>query len=231
MTAIAVTVGGFGLSAQAAAAPAGAPSGSEFSASDELLRQGDSGPEVRALQERLAELDYWHGGADGEFDGLTTHAVVALQKAAGIDRDGLVGPDTRKALDEGARPEIQGKYNNAVEIDLEHQLLIVVSDGELEQIFTTSTGSGETYESEGEERVATTPKGEFTVFREVDGWDHAPLGSLYRPKYFNRGIAVHGYDSVPPYPASHGCTRVSIPAMDWLWENEALEQGTPVVVR
>ncbi|MBB4930095.1 peptidoglycan hydrolase-like protein with peptidoglycan-binding domain [Lipingzhangella halophila] len=236
--AAAVTVG-LGIAAHPAAASAAPPAtahtlsgnAAPTTANSDLLREGDSGTEVTELQERLAELDYWHGGADGEFDGLTTQAVLALQKAAGIARDGVVGPDTREALDDEVRPEATTSYDNAVEIDLERQLLLVVSGGEVEQVFATSTGSGETYVSQGEERVATTPEGEFSVFREVDGWDHAPLGSLYRPKYFNGGIAIHGYESVPPTPASHGCARVSIEAMDWLWENGALDQGAPVIVR
>jgi hypothetical protein len=54
-----------------------------------------------------------------------------------------------------------------------------------------------------------------------------PLGDLYRPKYFNRqGIAVHGYANVPPYPASHGCVRVSLAAMDWLWRTDQLPAGS-----
>jgi lipoprotein-anchoring transpeptidase ErfK/SrfK len=33
---------------------------------------------------------------------------------------------------------------------------------------------------------------------------------LYFPSYFLRGFAVHGYPSVPAYPASHGCVRIPI---------------------
>jgi lipoprotein-anchoring transpeptidase ErfK/SrfK len=29
--------------------------------------------------------------------------------------------------------------------------------------------------------------------------------------YYNRGEAIHGYASVPTYPASHGCVRSPIP--------------------
>ena len=31
---------------------------------------------------------------------------------------------------------------------------------------------------------------------------------LWYPLYFLRGFAIHGYPSVPAYPASHGCVRV-----------------------
>ncbi|GAB3210843.1 L,D-transpeptidase family protein [Marinactinospora thermotolerans] len=232
LSALAVT--GFAAPAQAATV-AGAPSSVAAIlpidlGGSELLNRGDSGPEVRELQERLNELGYWTGTPDGLFQDLTVQAVYAVQKAAGIDRDGVVGPQTRKALREGVRPEATAS-GEAIEIDLERQLLLVVSDGRVEQVFNTSTGSGETYESRGRQSVAVTPTGAYTVFREVDAWDPGPLGALYRPKYFNGGIAIHGYPSVPPYPASHGCARVSTPAMDWLWESGHLDHGKTVIVR
>ena len=42
------------------------------------------------------------------------------------------------------------------------------------------------------------------VYRKVGGWDWV----LWYPMYFLRGFAIHGYPSVPAYPASHGCVRV-----------------------
>jgi len=78
--------------------------------------------------------------------------------------------------------------------------------------------------------AGTTPTGRYTVQQQVDGYDHGPLGVLYRPKYFVGGVAVHGYPSVPPYPASHGCVRVTDAAMDWLWANDSLPIGQPIWV-
>ena len=34
---------------------------------------------------------------------------------------------------------------------------------------------------------------------------------MVQSNYFIRGYAIHGYASVPNYPASHGCIRVPIP--------------------
>ena len=34
---------------------------------------------------------------------------------------------------------------------------------------------------------------------------------MVHSNYFIRGYAIHGYPSVPNYPASHGCLRVPIP--------------------
>ncbi|MDE3723508.1 L,D-transpeptidase family protein [Nocardiopsis sp. N85] len=196
------------------------------------LRNGASGPAVTELQERLLGLGYWLDGADGRFGHHTAQAVVALQKAAGIDRDGVVGPDTRAALADGIRPSASSTSGDVLEIDLERQLLLVVSDGEVEYALNTSTGSGRPYQgADGSERIAVTPTGAYTVFRQVAGWDPGPYGALYAPMYFNGGIAVHGYPSVPAQPASHGCARVSLSAMDWLREEGHIAVGTTIVVR
>ena len=73
--------------------------------------------------------------------------------------------------------------------------------------------------------------GEWDVYRQIDGWRESRLGRLWRPKYFNeQGIAIHGYENVPPYPASHGCVRVTIEAMNHLWETDALPIHTTVLV-
>jgi lipoprotein-anchoring transpeptidase ErfK/SrfK len=51
---------------------------------------------------------------------------------------------------------------------------------------------------------------------------------MYRPNYFYGGYALHGSSSVPAYPASHGCVRITVPAMDRLWA--ALRVGMPLAV-
>ncbi|WP_412743606.1 L,D-transpeptidase family protein [Krasilnikovia sp. MM14-A1004] len=195
------------------------------------LRRGDKGPEVVALQQRLTELGYWNGKkADGTFGATTQQAVFALQKTAGLGRDGVVGPKTAKALERGVRPTARSKTGHVIEIDKKKQLLLVVQDGAVTGILNTSTGSNQTYEYKDHTYLAHTPSGKFQVSRQIDGWRHGPLGPLYRPKYFNGGIAVHGAYSIPPYPASHGCARLSIPAMDWLWSSNQLPLKTKVWV-
>ncbi len=194
------------------------------------LKAGAKGARVLALQQRLTDLGYWNGKADGTFGGQTQQAVYALQKAAGLTRDGVVGPRTQKALDQGVRPEARSTKGRVVEINLERQLLMLVQDGTVSQVLNTSTGSMEHYEQNGATFLADTPSGKFRVSRQIDGWRHAPLGLLWRPKYFNGGIAVHGATSVPPYPASHGCARVSISVMNWLWNNDKIPTGTRVWV-
>ena len=68
------------------------------------LRKGDSGEAVRELQERLNQIGYDCGEADGKFGTRTKNAVVRFQTERGLDPDGVVGRKTWAALD-GAQPE------------------------------------------------------------------------------------------------------------------------------
>jgi peptidoglycan hydrolase-like protein with peptidoglycan-binding domain len=196
------------------------------------LKVGAKGAAVVALQERLTELGYWNGKADGNFGDTTQQAVFALQKAAGIGRDGTVGPQTRKALDAGVRPSAKSKAGSGylVEISLKKQLLMFVKDGQVVATLNTSTGSNKHYEYQGDTYLADTPTGHFVMGRQIDGMRHGPLGDLFRPKYFNGGIAVHGSPSIPPYPASHGCARVSNAAINWIWSTGKIPLKTKVWV-
>lgn len=58
------------------------------------LRQGDRGPDVRKLQERLVELKYQVGIIDEKFGVQVRRAVVALQTEHELHIDGVVGPRT-----------------------------------------------------------------------------------------------------------------------------------------
>lgn len=62
------------------------------------LELGSSGTDVKKLQNRLIELGYLGGKADGDFDIATDTALRAFQKKAGIDQDGVAGPATQKKL-------------------------------------------------------------------------------------------------------------------------------------
>lgn len=181
---------------------------------------GASGPDVALLQQRLIDLGFWLPQADGNYDADTRHAVVAFQKANGLEPDGVAGASTVEALANAARPTPRSTVGTVMEVDLTRQVLLLAVDGRVEWTFDASTG-----------RVAgTTPVGDFKVYRQVNGNDHGPLGTLYRPKYFVRGVAVHGFSSVPSRPASHGCVRVTDAVMDWIWANDAMPIGTAVTV-
>ena len=64
-----------------------------------LYRSGDSGGPVRDIQNRLAALGFpSHPDPPGEFGPGTVAAVGGFQDARGLGRDGIVGPDTWRAL-------------------------------------------------------------------------------------------------------------------------------------
>lgn len=204
----------------------------EEPAEPEPLAYGAEGPQVLALQQRLTELGYFLPTADGDFGPATQQAVWALQKAAGLARDGLVGPQTLAALDAGARPTPRTTSGRVIEVDLARQLLLAVEDGVVTRVVNASSGNGETYTALGRQQRAVTPTGDWTVVREVDGVRESSLelGSMYRPKYFHKGWAVHGSPSIPPWPASHGCVRVSNAAMNWIWDVWGAPKGTRILV-
>jgi hypothetical protein len=62
------------------------------------LKPGDSGPQVKALQQELASLGYSVGAIDGNYGQATIKAVTAFQRADHLTPDGVVGPATLLAL-------------------------------------------------------------------------------------------------------------------------------------
>ncbi len=75
---------------------------------DGVLKEGDRGPEVAALQRQLNQQGFRDAqgrvlATDGDFGQSTEQAVQALQRARGLEPDGVVGRDTTAAL----RPPIQ----------------------------------------------------------------------------------------------------------------------------
>ena len=183
-----------------------------------------------ALQRRLVSLGYWLGTPDGVFGDSTQQAVYALQKAAGIERDGIVGPMTEAALTRGVVPAPRFVPGYAVEVDLTTDLLMIVDNGKLEYTLNTSTGGVYWYTDNGVTALAETPVGVFHIYTAVDGMVVDSLGELWRPRYFDEGFAIHGDSYVPPVPVSHGCVRVSDEAIDWIWADDIMPIGTEVWV-
>ena len=194
------------------------------------LRRGDKGAAVAGLQRDLHALGYWLGASGDSFGLLTEQAVTAFQKVEGLTPDGVAGPATLAALDAATRPTTTAR-GNLIEVDKARQLLFVVRDGAVAWTLNASTGTEKPYQVNGRTELADTPPGHWTVDWVVNGTDVGELGALYRPRYFHEdGIAVHGYHSVPPYPASHGCVRVTEAAMDWLWAEKLMPLGSAVWV-
>jgi peptidoglycan hydrolase-like protein with peptidoglycan-binding domain len=182
------------------------------------LGPGDKGEAVTALETKLTALKYDTGPVDGTYDKITGYAVMAFQKVTGMDRSGRATDDVIAAVNatEGTPPAlVTGGPPHRVEVDIARQVLFLYEDGQVAKILPVSTGSNARFCSEGWCRKAVTPGGSFSVYRAGRGWEIGPLGGLYNPLYFNGGVAIHGAQSVPAGPASHGCVRIPMNAAEW----------------
>ena len=198
-----------------------------------------SGPSAQAAQLKLLELGFWLADPNGKFDDTTTQAVMAFQKYFELRPTGNINAATAHLLEEITNPATATtKEGTLAEVDKSRQLLFLVQDGITTYVMNASTGDDRAYEEpDGNtpgvmiKGTAVTPVGSFKINRErPDGWWIGDLGQIYRPKYFIGGVAIHGSMSVPAYPASHGCVRVTVKAMDFIWDNEILPRGTQVLV-
>jgi peptidoglycan hydrolase-like protein with peptidoglycan-binding domain len=198
-----------------------------------------SGEETKRVQQRLIDLGFWVQAADGKYGVTTSQAVMAFQKYMGLPATAIVD-DTTASLLSVADMRANGTATGGTlfEVDKDRQLMFIIVDGLTVWTINVSTGSGIPFKERDKTQWgnwiqgdAQTPDGIFVVDREREkGWHGGDLGDIYRPKFFNGGIALHGSYEVPNYPASHGCVRMSTGAMDMIWRDELAPIGTTVWV-
>jgi peptidoglycan hydrolase-like protein with peptidoglycan-binding domain len=58
---------------------------------------------VKALQRGLARLGYSPGRIDGQYGPSTVDAVKRFQRAGGLTADGILGPNTLRALSQALK--------------------------------------------------------------------------------------------------------------------------------
>jgi peptidoglycan/xylan/chitin deacetylase (PgdA/CDA1 family) len=176
---------------------------------DVTLRAGSGGPEVTFLQKVLRQRSYPAGATDGSFGYATLQATYAFEKVHGLTRDGVVTPLQMTQIVGLPRPPTpRRRYHNFVDIDISRQVLFEVRNDKVVHTLPISSGNEANYTVDGETRRAHTPRGDFKILRKIEGKRVSDLGTLYWPSYFVGGYAIHGSDSVPTYPASHGCVRI-----------------------
>lgn len=162
-----------------------------------------------AAEQRLNDLGYWTGKVDGNWDSVSRSALMAFQKVEGLKRAGTINRNIFNKLMSADRPRPKETGPAHIEVDLDRQVLFLTDNsGEVVTILPVSTGSGKPFKSQGYTRDAITWPGRYKIFIKVPGWKKGPLGSMYYPSYFMWGTAIHGYQSVPNKPASHGCVRI-----------------------
>lgn len=155
------------------------------------LGLGSRGPSVLLLERELVAHHFALPRIDSIFGADTLEAVYAVQKLAGLSRTGSMSAAAWQALGhvKPPRPRLRGSY---IEVDKTKQVLYVVRNSKVTLIVPVSTGA-----------TGNTPVGIFHVYSKVPGG-----AVMYYSNFFTGAFAIHGYVSVPPYPASHGCVRV-----------------------
>ncbi len=194
------------------------------------ISEGARGPVVLAYEARMKALHFDPGPVDGVFDQDTQYAVTTVQKYFGLPRTGRINTAVDFALTHftysPAEPNSEG---DRVEIDLDRQTLTLYKDWQPQLLTTTSTGSGEHFCGGVDGcQYAITPTGHFHFYELHKGWQNGKLGSMWNPYYFNGSDAVHGLDSVPSYPASHGCARIPMHIANYFYT--LVHQGESVFV-
>lgn len=109
--------------------PAPAP---KPSINNNVLSIGDTGEDVRKLQEQLVKLGYNVGskGPDGDFGSKTYAAVIDFQRKHNLKDDGIVGPLTENAIKE----DIKNMEQNVIipeeeEVKLEEGMEVALLNG------------------------------------------------------------------------------------------------------
>jgi lipoprotein-anchoring transpeptidase ErfK/SrfK len=197
------------LSAGTVSAPA-VPAG--YTPPKRTLKEGMKGADVKALQQRLAALDYYPGPIDGSFGNDTIEAVWAFQEVQGLGVDGVVGPATAGAL---VHPRTFASNDprqdrTRIEVDLAKRVLVLYKNDRIALISHVSSGGGYYFcNPDGSCSYAITPTGNYRTTVFMPGWVTVPLGEMYNPVFFIGTVyAIHGDTDVPVNPVSHGCVRI-----------------------
>jgi peptidoglycan hydrolase-like protein with peptidoglycan-binding domain len=193
-----------------------------------------SGPDVLALQQRLAALHYYPGADDGQFGQDTEEAVWAFQEVQGLPTTGDVGPAMQQALESPRSPAVlaPGGGSLRVEVNLADEVLVLYRGGQVALISHVSSAGGYYFCNPGGGcAYAVTPTGDFTTTVFMPGWVTVPLGEMYNPVFFiGTTFAIHGDTDVPLQPVSHGCIRIPMDIAAFFY-TLVPAPGTPVYVR
>jgi hypothetical protein len=160
---------------------------------------GSRGVHVLLLQRGLERLGF-ATPVTGYFDGLTANAVNAFRKTNNMGRTGYASSSVYGMVLSG-HGAFRLRYPGAgkhVEFDWSRQVLVLADKRRPYRVYHVSSGAPAT----------PTVFGSYRFYRQHYGTN---ASGMVHSSYFIGGYAIHGYPSVPNYPASHGCLRVPIP--------------------
>lgn len=162
------------------------------------LHQGQCGDVVVGFKKGMRKMGYIANSGNC-FGGKTGRGVLAYRKVNDMSRSMRAGAGLVKKVYSG-----KGGYEvrhpgagDHLEAPLSKQVLVFTKGDEPYAIYPISSGKSST----------PTVTGHYEMIRTEPGYNSH---GMYYSWYFYGGYAVHGYESVPDYPASHGCLRTFI---------------------
>jgi L,D-transpeptidase catalytic domain len=169
------------------------------------LSPGDHNSRVKLFNHLLVRQGYFstHGK---RYSSKTGFAVMAFRKVNGMKRTFNASPGIFKKL-AGGHGSFHLKYPGAgkhVEVDISKQVMVLANHGKPQYTYHVSTGAPAT----------PTIRGHYHFYMRQPGFN---AEGMYYSVYWHGGYAIHGYHSVPPYPASHGCVRNPIPESKFIY--------------
>ncbi|HET7418658.1 MAG TPA: L,D-transpeptidase [Solirubrobacterales bacterium] len=170
------------------------------------LHQGECGDVVVGFKKGMRKMGYI-ANSGRCFGGKTGRGVLAYRKVNGMSRSMRAGAGLVKKVFAGkggyeVRHPGAGEH---VEAPLSKQVLVFAKGDKPFAIYPISSGKSST----------PTVTGHFQFIRQEPGYNSH---GMYYSFYFYGGYAVHGYESVPDYPASHGCLRTFIADQPEIYE-------------
>ncbi len=206
----------------------------------EDLARGSRGREVSRLQNRLSDLDYQWDKVDGQFGSNTEDALKYFQKLNGLEESGKADEATQlKLFSTVAVKSDRPKQMYLLKVSVADQRVYAYRwvNGEyskLERTMVCSTGTKKhptplgTYKADG-------PAGRWYYFKKYNCWaQYAYRISgpyLFHSVIYSRKDASSlqgGSVSRLGSRASHGCVRLSVEDVKWIYNN--CPSGTTVTI-
>ena len=202
-----------------------------------VLRFGDRGPAIRTIQQRLNQLGYYAGPADGRYGNDLREAVWAFKEVQGLPMNArsnaVITAAFQQALAHPRQPLSKYPQGGAdrIEVNLGIQVLILYQHNQPHLILHISSGGGYYFCAAPNNCAnAVTPDGSYTALSYLPGTITAPLGVLENPVFFIGTVyAIHGGEPVPWYPDSHGCVRIAADVVKW-FHNDVQIGSTPIYI-
>lgn len=199
---------------------------------------------VRAMQRALEDAGYPVGTVDGRNGPRTEQGLCAYRALNGLSggRSPATAAQRRRALQALRLPQptaslpraVWGKAR-AIVVNQTCQTAFLVLGGRVVKVIPVSTGGHYQFfdQYNGQYEWADTPRGLFRLTWKQPGkvTSNEVNGVMYYPWFFHGGAAVHGEadpSAVPPYPASHGCVRMQMPDILFIWKH--YQKNDPVLV-